>query len=100
MIAREDTITSINLAMTTTRDSSSMKVIAIMTMIFLPGTFLAALFAVPSLDWKADTVVQDNFWVYWAFTIPFTIFVLVSWGLLTNQFDWRSSLKALNLFTA
>ncbi|KAK7420624.1 hypothetical protein QQZ08_010316 [Neonectria magnoliae] len=80
-----DALTSINLAMAATRDSSSMKVIAIMTMAFLPGTFLAALFAVPSLDWDSQTVVQGNFWVYWAFAIPFTIMVFVFWMFLTRR---------------
>jgi uncharacterized membrane protein len=62
-----------------------MKVIAIMTMAFLPGTFLAALFAVPSLDWGSQTVVQSNFWIYWAFAIPFTIMVFVVWMFLTQR---------------
>lgn len=77
MITQEDALTSINLAMAATRDSSSMKVIAIITMAFLPGTFLAALFAVPSLDWNSQTVARGNFWVYWAFAIPFTIMVFI-----------------------
>ncbi|KAI0124870.1 hypothetical protein BJ170DRAFT_685746 [Xylariales sp. AK1849] len=51
------------------RDSSAMKTIAVMTMAFLPATFFAALFAVPSLDWQSDTVIQKNHWVYWAFTV-------------------------------
>ncbi|KAL7619684.1 hypothetical protein AAE478_010226 [Parahypoxylon ruwenzoriense] len=69
------------------RDSSSMKTVAIMTMAFLPATFFAALFALPSLDWHAEgaAVVQRNFWVYWAFALPATALVFGLWFLLDNK---------------
>ena len=59
-----------------------MKTIAVMTMAFLPGTFFAAVFAIPSLRWDEPQVIQDKFWVYWAFTIPFTMFVFGLWFAL------------------
>lgn len=62
-----------------------MKTIAVMTMIFLPATFFAALFSVPSLQWSAPTIVSDRFWIYWAFTIPCTIMVFVTWFLILNR---------------
>ena len=61
-----------------------MKTIAVMTMLFLPATFFAALFAVPSLKWDQPSVIQDNFWIYWAFVIPATALILIVWMLLTN----------------
>lgn len=72
------------------RDSASMKTVAVLTMAFLPATFFAALSAIPSLDWKgvADgdgSVIQNNFWVYWAFTLPATILVFVVWLILNNR---------------
>ncbi|KAK6845327.1 hypothetical protein PG995_015437 [Apiospora arundinis] len=72
------------------RDSASMKTVAVLTMAFLPATFFAALFAIPSLDWKgaADgggSVIQSNFWVYWAFTLPATVLVFVIWVVLNNR---------------
>jgi Mg2+ and Co2+ transporter CorA len=62
-----------------------MKTIAVVTMVFLPGTFLATLWAVPSLQWEQTPVIQGNFWVYWVFALPFTAFVLVIWHLFTRQ---------------
>ena len=62
-----------------------MKTVAIMTMAFLPATFFAALFSVPSLKWEQAVVVQDKFWVYWAFTVPFTALVFLVWYLITQQ---------------
>jgi hypothetical protein len=61
-----------------------MKTIAVMTMAFLPATFFAALFAVPTLDWDSDTVIKNNHWVYWAFTVPATLLVFLIWFLLNN----------------
>lgn len=55
-----------------------MKTMAVMAMAFLPGTFLAALFAIPSLEWTGDPwtgVIRPNHWVYWAFTLPATALV-------------------------
>jgi hypothetical protein len=62
-----------------------MKTVAIMTMGFLPGTFFAALLAVPSLQWNAPSVVQGRFWVYWAFTLPGTALVFLIWIVATEQ---------------
>ncbi|KAK8134157.1 hypothetical protein PG984_006169 [Apiospora sp. TS-2023a] len=72
------------------RDSASMKTVAVLTMAFLPATFFAALFAIPSLDWKGaaeaeGSVIQSNFWVYWAFTVPATVLVFIVWLVLNNR---------------
>ncbi|KAK8077648.1 hypothetical protein PG996_003818 [Apiospora saccharicola] len=72
------------------RDSASMKTVAVLTMAFLPATFFAALFAIPSLDWKGaaeagGSVIQSNFWVYWAFTLPATVLVFIVWLVLNNR---------------
>ena len=56
-----------------------------MTMVFLPGTFFAALFAIPSLKWDQPKVIQKKFWVYWAFTLPSTAIVLLAWIFITNR---------------
>jgi hypothetical protein len=56
-------------------DSSAMKTIAIMTMAFLPATFFAALFALPSPQW----------WVYWTYTLPTTVLVFAIWSVATKR---------------
>ena len=99
LLTHEDAHASIELAAASRRDSSSMKTIAIMTMVFLPATFYAALFAVPSLQWdRGDTVVQDNFWIYWAFTLPTTAVVFVGWMGITGR-SWIRE-KALAVYTS
>ncbi|CAI4219446.1 unnamed protein product [Parascedosporium putredinis] len=69
------------------RDSSAMKTIALMTMLFLPGTFYAAVFALPTLQWNTQEprVVQPEFWIFWAFTIPSTILVMLTSVLMHNH---------------
>ena len=89
-MAQRDNLTNISLASdsrliaaASRRDSSAMKTIAVVTMVFLPGTYVSALFAVPLFRWDAPpgqpVVVQDRFWYYWAVTVPLTVAVLLLW---------------------
>ena len=74
-----------------------MKTIAAVTMTFLPGTFIAALFAMPLFRWDAplskDGIVSRHFWIYWAVTVPLTIVVLVVGYLWTRAQIQRSKIK-------
>ncbi|KAK0648501.1 hypothetical protein B0T16DRAFT_116257 [Cercophora newfieldiana] len=74
------------LAEATRRDGSSMKTIAVLTMAFLPATFFAALFSVPSLGWTDS----DKFALYWACTIPVTLATFLLWAGLTQR-EWLGS---------
>ncbi|KAF3073740.1 hypothetical protein CFAM422_004489 [Trichoderma lentiforme] len=68
------------LAHATERESKSMKGISLLGTIFLPGTFLASIFSTTFFDFgngtDAAAVVSPKFWVYWVFTIPFTLVVV------------------------
>jgi hypothetical protein len=75
-----------------------MKTIAIMTMLFLPGTFYAALFSIPSLDWKKPEVIQTKFWLYWAFTIPTTALVFLVWAVMNNCSGIPHGYHSLKIF--
>ncbi|KAK6351433.1 hypothetical protein TWF718_004593 [Orbilia javanica] len=79
------------LAIASKRDSSSMKTIAVLTIAFLPGTFVSALFAMPVLNWEAKSyseVMTDKFWVYWAVTLPMTLLVVLAWVAWTKRQSW------------
>ncbi|KAI0904108.1 hypothetical protein F4823DRAFT_568029 [Ustulina deusta] len=86
---------SLNIAESARIDSSAMKIIAVMTMLFLPGTFFATLFAVPSLQWDKDPVITDRFWVYFAFTIPSTLLILAFYKGWKNILMYRPRLNEL-----
>ncbi|PVH79023.1 hypothetical protein DL98DRAFT_516380 [Cadophora sp. DSE1049] len=64
-------------------DSSAMKTIAVLGMFFLPGAFVAAIFAMPVFDWDDNgrPSVKPAFKYYWAITAPLTLSVFLSWAL-------------------
>ncbi|KAK9789706.1 hypothetical protein AB5N19_07535 [Seiridium cardinale] len=95
-MAQEDNNLNARMAVASTRDSSSMKALAVITAIFLPGEFISSLFGISMFDWEWGTAGDDGlsadaadgyphpvimplFWVYWAFTLPLTIFIVVLW---------------------
>lgn len=96
-MAQEDNNLNARMAVASSRDSSSMKALAVITAIFLPGEFMSSLFGMGIFDWQSDNgsssssgssssgdddndpVVGYDFWVYWAITIPLTIIILVLW---------------------
>lgn len=87
-MAQEDNNLNARMAVASSRDSSSMKALAVITAVFLPGEFMSSLFGMGLFDWQSDgssgdddndPVVGYDFWVYWAITIPLTILILVLW---------------------
>lgn len=64
------------------RDNSSMRTIAIVSLFFLPATFVASFFAMPIIDWSADSqspTVSKSFWIYWVVSLPLTCMIVVGW---------------------
>lgn len=76
------------------RDTSAMKTIAIVTMVFLPGTFVASFFAMPMLNWDAvadNLIVSRRFWIYWIVTVPLTIAVFALWWGRQQVKKWNET---------
>ncbi len=84
-----------------------MRSIAIVTMLFLPGAYIAVgipvlvlnsifltlqtLFSMNMFDWQAqgdEKVLSGNFWVYWAVTLPVTAIVLAVWAVWSKP--WKA----------
>ncbi|RYP75331.1 hypothetical protein DL771_002427 [Monosporascus sp. 5C6A] len=96
-MAQEDNNLNARMAVASTRDSSSMKALAVITALFLPGDFIGTLFGVEMFNWQRGTagdpavsgdppaanlpnpVIMPSFWVYWAVTIPLTLFIIALW---------------------
>ncbi|OCK82287.1 hypothetical protein K432DRAFT_472809 [Lepidopterella palustris CBS 459.81] len=61
------------------RDSSNMKMIAILTALFLPGTFIAIMLTTPMFKWpdpgEGEIVVWLPFRIYWAVSGSMTLFL-------------------------
>lgn len=70
------------ISLTTQRDAASMKTLAYVTMFFLPGSFISALFSTPLFTWDNVDVTDRStmgvgttpqFRLYWAVTVPLTV---------------------------
>ncbi|KAF2093918.1 hypothetical protein NA57DRAFT_80923 [Rhizodiscina lignyota] len=81
---------SARIAWDASRDSTSMKILAVITAIFLPATAVATLFSMSMFNWSWSNdssqnntepgVVSHRFWIYWATAAPLTFLTLLGWG--------------------
>jgi hypothetical protein len=74
--------TNVEIALSTNRDSRHMRSIALVTMIFLPGTFFATMFSMTFFNWPQGSgapAVSAFIWIYFLVTAVFTILTLVIW---------------------
>ncbi|ETS76471.1 hypothetical protein PFICI_11858 [Pestalotiopsis fici W106-1] len=98
-ISRRVAEESAKVAISSKRDSMAMKTVAVLTMIFLPGTFVAAFLSMPLFEWNADTGAYPSStpfqWVYWAITLPLTILLMAGWRAwwAIEEKSWRLELK-------
>ncbi|KAF3922548.1 hypothetical protein ABW21_db0205295 [Orbilia brochopaga] len=75
-------------------DAAAMRVIAALTVVFLPATFVAAIFSMSFFNNDGTAggwTLNSKFWIYWAFTVPLTMATLA--GLLLGN----RILKFLNM---
>lgn len=96
-MAQEDNALNARMAVASTRDSASMKALAVITAIFLPAEFIGTLFGMSMFDWLAsneeddsppprpgakpepDDILSHDFWVYWVIAVPLTLFIIFVW---------------------
>ncbi|KAK4150228.1 hypothetical protein C8A00DRAFT_18210 [Chaetomidium leptoderma] len=79
-----------SIAASSLQDSSSMKMLALVAMFFLPGSFVAALFSTPLFAWDEALAsggggmavgTRPQFALFWAVTAPLTALVFVLYGV-------------------
>ncbi|KAL2856817.1 hypothetical protein BJX68DRAFT_192049 [Aspergillus pseudodeflectus] len=82
-VAQTDNRLSARLAAVAGRDSTSMKILAFITTIFLPGSYVATLFSMNMFNWEeaASDTVSPRFWIYWVVAAPLTLLTLGGWAL-------------------
>ena len=73
-MTQQDATTSTAIAEETKADGAAMKTTAALTMVFLPGTFLASVFSMPMLEGAKLSL-------YVAIVVPLTIGVVGCWWL-------------------
>lgn len=91
MIAQTQAAINTNIASATRQDSLSLMTLSLVTMLFLPGTFIATLLSVPILNWRPG---EGRFWIYWAFAIPLTLMTFGTWWAWTSILERRVRIAA------
>lgn len=92
--------TQVVIAEETKKDSMAMKTIAAVTMLFLPGTFTASLFAMPFFGTTKGNGQGDGFdvshwfWLYVIITVPLTVMVVLAWLIWQRWLIGKSSSQA------
>lgn len=67
---------------------ADMRVIAVVTLLFLPGTFVATLFSASFWDFSPKNngpVVSNWVWIYWLVTVGLTVAVLGVWRIFPRM---------------
>jgi len=75
-----------------------MKILAFITTLYLPGTFVATLFSMSMFNWQQDgsggvegSTISNHFWIYWAVMAPLTILTFggfaLWWRVEQKRFD-------------
>ncbi|KAF2180314.1 hypothetical protein K469DRAFT_292132 [Zopfia rhizophila CBS 207.26] len=71
---------SLELSRFSKMDSNDMRIIAAVTLAFLPATFMATFFSTGFFDFHKDgQIVSSWIWLYWVFTVSLTVLVYFGW---------------------
>ncbi|CAI6335631.1 unnamed protein product [Periconia digitata] len=85
IIAQEENKLSRAVAENSKRYSAAMKTVALVTLLFLPPTFVATLFSMSMFDWNGEKPIAETlssyFWIYWAIAAPLTFAVWFIWHI-------------------
>lgn len=96
LVTQQDSETSTAIARDTKDDSASMKIIALLTMIFLPATTVSSFFGMAFFDPGPDGSsfeVSRMWWLFVVVTLPLTLITLSLWWM------WYPVSRILALFS-
>ncbi|KAI4774967.1 hypothetical protein E4T52_10080 [Aureobasidium sp. EXF-3400] len=102
-ISQSDSIISSQIALATKEDGAAMKTIAVVTLTFLPATFVTALlgmnfFSIDERKPGGRLTSTKDVWIYFVIAVPLTALVLCVWWWwqrreakkARNQNEWGS----------
>ncbi|KAL3290707.1 Protein kinase [Colletotrichum asianum] len=87
---------NMEIASRTKEDSTQMKSIALLTMVFLPATFLATVFSMSFFNWQPDSEkgeaeVSPKIWIYAVIAGIVTLMTLLAWyWFIKGRHAWRA----------
>lgn len=76
------------IALETKRESTQMRSIALLTMVYLPFSSVAAIFSMDLFDWGAqdgESVVSKYIWVFAVFAVGLTLITIFAWYRITYR---------------
>lgn len=84
---------SLSYNMNAKRDSQASVQMAAAALLFLPSTFVSAIFSTSffNYDRTAGWGVSSQFWIYWVVAIPLTILSILAWVKWKNLDEWQRS---------
>ncbi|KAK5747552.1 hypothetical protein LTR17_000195 [Elasticomyces elasticus] len=80
-----DSATARQMALSMRQDSTAMKTISVLGLVYLPGTFISGIFGMSFFDSSQDPATPKiwtasyQFWIYWATTVPLTLLTILIW---------------------
>ncbi|KAI7154041.1 hypothetical protein KC349_g7943 [Hortaea werneckii] len=90
--AQRDTLIASQIAESAQRDGQTTKGISVLGMLFLPGTFVSAIFSMSFFHFVSGTAdqverwtVSPKFWMYWAVTLPLTLLTIALFLLFQHR---------------
>ena len=114
MIAQYDSKTMVRISGAVQNDSTAMKTIAVLTLTFLPATFVSvwkfslpcqvlqqlttmqAVFSMTFFNFTPGNeahpeawVVSEKIWIYWVISLPLTIVTILFWFMWRRKFEGR-----------
>ncbi|ODM19100.1 hypothetical protein SI65_05717 [Aspergillus cristatus] len=76
-------IVSQNLGTNAQGDNAMMKTVAIVSLLYVPGSFVSSVFGMNFFDMGSENefTVSNKFWIYWVITIPLTAVTVLIWAI-------------------
>ncbi|KAG9525612.1 hypothetical protein KCV07_g991, partial [Aureobasidium melanogenum] len=98
MMAQKDNGVNLQIARATRADSVAMKTIAIVTLTFLPATYVSAILGMNFFSYNPEThgghiTYSPDLWIYFVVSIPLTIAVLTIWWVWQRREEMAENLE-------
>jgi Mg2+ and Co2+ transporter CorA len=97
--AHEDNQIMVQMGERARQDNNNMKLIALVGLVYLPGTFVSSLFGMNFFSFDEENgqqrwQVSEKFWLYWAITAPLTLCTVLIWALANYRDVTKQHFKA------
>lgn len=86
LVAQQESAAIMRISQAAHRDGEAMRAVAVVTLVFLPSTFVSTLFSttffafIPGSEGSsASWAVSEKFWIYWVFSVPLTVVAMGCW---------------------